>query len=313
MFKILIAEKVSDKCLEVFNSHNLFEVLIKLKMTTEELYNVIVDCDAIIVRSETKVTPQLIKQGKKLKVIARAGIGLDNIDVQTAKELGIHVLNCNESSISVAEHTLGMILALARHIPQAYGSIKDKMWDREKYIGVEIHNKTLGIIGLGKIGSEVAIRAHAFGMHILVYDPYCTEARAKELFATPVSLDYLLRNADFITVHVPKNKETTDLISFAEFALCKKNARMINMSRGGIVNEKALIHALKEGLISGAALDVFENEPFIDENLLNYPQLIFTPHIAGSTEDAQSKIATSLAMNVIHTLTGFAGSPLAAR
>lgn len=302
MFNILIADKVSEKCLEIFDLNQSFTVQIKTNMTAEELLEIIHEFDAIIVRSKTKVTSEVIKKGKKLKVIARAGIGMDNIDVEAAVNAGIRLLNSHESTISVAEHTIGMILALARHIPQAHGSVKDRFWERDKYMGIEIHKKRLGIIGLGKIGIEVAKRAKAFDMDLIAYDPYCKIEHAAKHSVVLTSLDELLATSDFITLHLPKNDETIDLISARELALCKKNTRIINMSRGGIINEKALMEAIKSGSIAGAALDVFENEPFIDSELLAFPQIIFTPHIAGSTEDAQIKIAISLAMSVMNTL-----------
>lgn len=308
MYKILIADKVSEKCLEVFESNSLFKTTMKVNLSPEELLDIISDFDAIIVRSKTKVTSDVIKKGKKLKIIARAGIGLDNIDVEAAVQAGIRVLNSHESTISVAEHTIGMILALARHIPQAHGSVKERIWEREKYMGVEIYKKTLGIIGLGKIGVEVAHRARAFGMDIIVFDPYCTPEKAERCSAILVPLEELLMTSDFITLHIPKNDETIDLISYEEFAMCKKFARIINMSRGGIINETALIDAINKGIISGAALDVFENEPHINEDFLTCPQIILTPHIAGSTEDAQIKIAISLAINVINTICEMAQS-----
>lgn len=302
MFNILIADKVSERCLEIFDSNELFSVQVKTNLTPEELLETIKDFDAIIVRSKTNVTSEVIKQGKRLKVIARAGIGMDNIDVEAAVNAGIRVLNSHESTISVAEHTIGMILALARHIPQAHTSVKERFWEREKYMGIEIHKKKLGIIGLGKIGVQVAIRAKAFGMDLIGYDPYCTPENAEKHSVMLMSLEELLASADFITLHLPKNDETIDLISTKEIALCKKHARIINMSRGGIINERALIEAIKKGNIAGAALDVFENEPFIDADLLSCPQIILTPHIAGSTEDAQIKIAISLAISVMSTL-----------
>lgn len=302
MFKILITDPISDKCLVVFDPPELFQLHKNIGLSEEELIHAIQDVDVILVRSKTKVTKAVIEAGKKLKIIARAGIGLDNIDLEAATAAGITVINSSESTISVAEHTIGMILALARNIPQAHASVIGKLWEKEKYQGVEVYNKTLGIIGVGKIGSQVAIRAQALGMHLIAYDPYCSQEKADQLSIDLVPFAYLLQESDFITIHTPRNDETIDLISYIELAVCKKTARVINLSRGGIVNEKALIYALTNGLIAGAALDAFDNEPNIDLELIECPGLIFTPHIGGSTLDAQEKIAVTLALKIVDLL-----------
>lgn len=311
MFKVLVADKLSHQGIEVLQSDPLIELHIKIKMPKEELIEFISDFDAILVRSQTKITAEVIKHAKKLKVIGRAGIGLDNIDVEAAKSAGIRILNvCNESSISVAEHTIGMILALARHIPQAHKSTKDRLWEREKYMGVEIYKKVLGVVGFGRIGYEVALRAKALGMHVIAFDPYCPPERAAQLSITLVPLKELLPVADFITLHIPKNDETIDLISYPELCLCKKGVRIINMSRGGILNEAGLVQALQEGIVGGAGLDVFDNEPNINEALLEFAQVVTTPHIGASTEDAQIKIAVVLAQDVLSSLHEIESLPL---
>ncbi len=303
MFKILVTERIYEKGLEILLADSLFHTDVRLKIPREELLDCISNYDAILVRSETKVTADLIQMGKRLKVIGRAGNGLDNIDVHAASAAGIRVLNtADESIISVAEHTMGMILALARHIPQAHKSIKERRWEREKYVGIEIYNKILGIIGMGRIGYEVALRAKAMGMQVVASDPYCPEERAEQIGVTLVPLNKLLSYSDFISLHVSKNPSTESLLSFAQFDICKNGVRIINTSRGGIVDEKALIKALKEGKAAGAALDVFENEPYIDEELLELSQVIITPHIGASTVDAQVKIAVALANNIIKIL-----------
>lgn len=303
MFKILVAEKVCDEGINVLKEYPFCQVDIILKQSHKELLENIPNYDAILVRSATKVNHELLRKGKKLKVVGRAGVGLDNIDMPTARELGIKILNVeDESSISVAEHTIGLIISLARHIPQAHRSIRKHLWVREKFMGTEIFNKTLGIIGMGKIGYEVAIRAKSMGMHIMAYDPYCLAERAESISVHLTSLEKLLASSDFITVHVPKTEETSNLISYAEFYLCKQGVRMINTARGGIINESALLQCLKEGLVAGAALDVFENEPHLNKEFLEFSQVILTPHIAASTHEAQIKIATTLAKRIINAL-----------
>lgn len=298
MFKVLIADKISDHGIEILQKEYLLEVHNLVGLSPELLLESIADYDALLVRSRTKVTSDVIESGKRLKVIGRAGIGLDNIDTEAAKLAGIRVLNVgNESVISVAEHTIGMIFSLARRIPQAHNSLRERLWHREKFMGVEVHNKVLGVIGLGNIGYEVALRAKALGMQVIAYDPYCLESRKNTFELVP--LDTLLEASDFITIHVPKNKETIDLISYRELCRCKKGVRIINISRGGIVNEMALVRAIRERIVAGAALDVFENEPNVDEMLLEMNEIIATPHIAANTEDAQIKIAVALAHNIV--------------
>lgn len=303
MFKILAAERICREGIDILNKHLSCHVDIMLKLSSAELLECIDQYDAILIRSTTKVNSELLRKGKKLKVIGRFGVGLDNIDLSTAEELGIKVLNVeNESSISVAEHTIGLILALARHIPQAHQSLHKHLWTREKFIGVEIFNKTLGIIGLGKIGYEVFQRAKAFGMNVLVHDPFYTPEKAESLLVHLMPLEKLLAESDFITVHVPKTHKTVDLISLAEFHLCKKGVRIINTARGGIINELALLQCLREGIVAGAALDVFENEPDFNKQFLEFPQVILTPHIAASTQEAQMRIAITLAKKIVDTL-----------
>lgn len=303
MFKVLVAEKVCQEGIDILNEYLSCNVDIILKLSAAELLECIDQYDAILVRSTTKVNSELLRKGKKLKLIGRFGVGLDNIDLSTAEELGIKVLNVeNESSISVAEHTVGLILALARHIPQAHQSIHKHLWIREKFIGVEIFNKTLGVIGLGKIGYEVAQRAKAFGMNVLAYDPFYIPEKEESLLVHLVSLKKLVAKSDFITVHVPKTQNTVDLISLAELHLCKKGVRIINTARGGIINELALLQCLREGIVAGAALDVFENEPDFNEQFLEFPQVILTPHIAANTEEAQVRIAIKLAKKIIDAL-----------
>ena len=236
-------------------------------------------------RSRTKVTQEVIEAANKLKIIARAGVGVDNVDVQAATEKGIMVVNAPEStSITVAEHTMGIILALARKISIADKSVKDGKWEKNKFMGMELAGKTLGIVGMGRIGSQVAARCKAFAMEILVSDPLITESTASKLGVSIVDLETLLKNSDVITIHVPLTAETKHFISMNEFNLMKENAFIVNCARGGIINEDDLYDALSQGKIGGAGLDVFEKEPPEDNPLLTLDNLVATPHIGAATK-----------------------------
>jgi D-3-phosphoglycerate dehydrogenase len=297
----MIADKIDQEGIEILKKSLFFELRIDDKISRAELLSCIGDYHVLVVRSRTKVDEELIRAGKNLKIIARAGVGLDNIDVPIALEHGIRILNVEDkNSISVAEHTIGLLIALARHIPQTHRKLKNNVWERENFIGIEINNKTLGVIGLGRIGSEVTKRAQAMGMQVVAYDPYCSDSHAKELGVRQVTLHDLLANSDFLTIHIPKNAETTDLISHREFQCCKKGIRVINTARGGIINEAALLQAIVDGTVSGAALDVFENEPNIKKEFLIFNQIILTPHIAGNTQEAQTRIAISIAHQIVN-------------
>ncbi|MCL5045243.1 MAG: phosphoglycerate dehydrogenase, partial [Actinobacteria bacterium] len=238
------------------------------------------DYEAIVTRSETKVTAEVIAAAPKLKVVGRAGVGVDNIDVQAATEKGILVVNVpGANTVAAAEHALALILALARHVPQACDDLKGGNWKRSKFAGVELRGKTLGIIGLGRIGTEVANRARAFEMRILAYDPYVTPARAEKIGAEVVPLEALLRESDFVSLHTAKTQETTGLLGPEEIAAMKEGARLINCARGGLVDEDALYSALKEGKLAGAALDVFAQEPPGKHPLFELPNVIAAPHL----------------------------------
>ena len=297
MFKILVSDSLSDEGLKILKDNPQFQVEVKAGMKPEELKAVIKDYDALIVRSATKATKEIIDAAEKLKVIGRAGVGLDNVDLQAATDRGIVVMNAPAgNTISTCEHTMSMLLALARSIPQASASTKKCEWKRSKFMGVELYKKTLGIIGLGRIGREVARRASSFGMKIKGYDPYISKEAAEEFGIEVVELEEVLKGSDFITVHVPLTDDTSHMISDKEFALMKKGCRILNCARGGIIDEQALATALKEGKIAGAALDVFESEPpAADSELLKLENVIATCHLGASTEEAQVNVAIEIA------------------
>ena len=303
--KILISDSLADEGIEVIKEQSAFEVDVKTTLSSEELIEVIPAYHALIVRSKTKVTKDVIKAGSKLRVIGRAGIGLDNIDIQAATKNGVVVLNApGGNTISTAEHTISMMLALARNVPQACTSLREKRWERKRFMGTEVYGKTLGIIGLGRIGSEVARRANALGMKLIGYDPIVSPEKAHSINVDPVDLDTLIGKADFITVHVPLTEQTKNLIATDHFASMKDGVYIINCARGGIVNEDALCNAVKEGKVAGAALDVFENEPPFDSPLLELDAVVVTPHLGASTEEAQVNVAREVAEHVVRALKG---------
>ena len=311
MDKVLVADAVSQEGVDILKE--CLSVTYNPKITAEELLNCIGEFEALLVRSRTKVTDQVIKKGNKLKVIGRAGVGVDNIDVPAATEAGIVVLNSPEgNTASAAEHTLALLMTLARLLPAADRSVKDGQWERERFIGCELFNKTLAILGLGKVGTRVASAAQALGMKVIVYDPLITAERATELNVQKLPLESIWPKADFITIHAPKTAETTNLIDEATIAKMKRGVRIINAARGGIVNEKALVKGIEEGKIAGAAIDVFENEPPVDSPLLKMAdKVVLTPHLGASTHEAQFNVAIDLAEQIRDYLeTGIAKSPV---
>lgn len=284
--RILVTDKIHEAAIE--EAKKFAEVDLAYGIPSEELKNKISRYDALIVRSRTKVTREIIENAKNLKIIGRAGVGLDNIDLKAAKEKGIKVVNSPEAStISVAELTIGSLIALLRKIPEAHFSVKSGKWEREKFMGNELYGKTLGIIGFGRIGREVALRANAFGMKVLVYDPNITEEDAKEYNCHYTPFEELLASADIITLHVPLTDKTRGLINASRIKLMKDNAILLNFSRGEVVDEEALYKALKDGKLKGAALDVFSKEPPKSSKLLELDNVVLTPHIGASTEEAQ--------------------------
>ncbi len=301
--KILVSDPISDQGIEILKKE--FDVDIATGIPPAELIKRIGNYEALIVRSETQVTKDVINAGKMLKIIGRAGVGVDNIDVNTATEKGIIVVNAPEgNTISAAEHTIALMLAMSRNIPQANASLKSKKWERKKFMGVEVMGKVFGIIGLGRIGSEVAKRAQGMEMKILAYDPFISQERAGELGVELTTVEGIVKRSDYITVHTPLTKETKDLISSREFAIMKKGARVINCARGGIINEEALAKAVKDGIVSSAAIDVFIKEPPFDSPLLELDRVIVTPHLGASTEEAQINVAVSVAEQIVNALKG---------
>ncbi|RJR14832.1 MAG: phosphoglycerate dehydrogenase, partial [Nitrospiraceae bacterium] len=288
--KVLVSDNISEKGVKILEKAGL-EVDVKTGRTPEELKKDIGKYDALIVRSATKATADIISAAKKMKVIGRAGSGLDNVDKIAATKQGIVVMNTpGGNTITTAEHTAALLLSMARKIPQATASMKQGKWEKKKFMGVELYNKTLGIIGLGNIGSHVAKMAQGMGMKVITYDPYLSEEKAKTLGVEVVSLNELFKGSDFITSHIPLTNETRGLIGEKSIAKMKKGVMIINASRGGVVDEKALYDALKSGKVAAAALDVFEKEPPAESPLLELDNFICTPHLGASTEDAQENV-----------------------
>lgn len=302
-FKILVSDALNEEGLKILKTEKKLRVAVKTKMPAQELKQEIKDYDALIVRSGTRVTAEIIKAGKRLKVIGRAGVGLDNVDVQAATRQGIIVMNApGGNTISTAEHTISLLLALSRNISQAQFSLKNNLWERKKYIGVEVFGKTLGVIGLGRIGTAVSERAKALGMKIIAYDPFLSSERAVELGIESKGLKEVLRDGDYITVHTPLTTETRHIIGKKEFEIMKKGVRVINCARGGIIDEDALLAAIKRGKVAGAALDVFEKEPPLNNPLLKLDCVLATPHLGASTEEAQVEVAKEMANQVVDAL-----------
>ncbi|NYI06554.1 phosphoglycerate dehydrogenase [Allostreptomyces psammosilenae] len=300
---VLIAEELSPATVDALGPD--FEIRHANGADRAELLSAIADVDAILVRSATKVDAEAIAAAGKLKVVARAGVGLDNVDVPAATKAGVMVVNAPTSNIvSAAELACGLIIATARNIPQANASLKAGEWKRSKFTGVELTEKTLGVVGLGRIGVLVAQRMSAFGMKIVAYDPYVQPARAAQMGVKLLSLDDLLAEADFITVHLPKTPETVGLIGDEALHKVKPSVRIINAARGGIVDEVALASALKEGRVAGAGLDVFASEPCTDSPLFEFDSVVVTPHLGASTGEAQEKAGIAVARSVRLALAG---------
>ncbi|MBI2948526.1 MAG: phosphoglycerate dehydrogenase [Verrucomicrobia bacterium] len=294
----MICDPISPKGIAYFQQRSEFEVNVLPKRLLEpDLLPLAADAVAMVVRSETKITRAVMEAAPKLRVVGRAGVGVDNVDVEAATQRGIVVMNTpGGNTISTAELTFSMLMALARKIPQAHSSMKAGEWNRKAFQGVELCNKTLGILGMGRIGSEVARRAMAFGMRVLAYDPYLALSRAKALQVEMVELDELYARSDFITVHMPMSDETKGMINAAGFAKMKKGVRVLNCARGGIINETDLCAAIQSGQVAGAALDVYETEPPPNDFVLRgLPQVIMTPHLGASTEEAQDNVGIEVA------------------
>jgi D-3-phosphoglycerate dehydrogenase len=296
--KVLISDNISPKCIEILKKSGL-EVDVKTGLKPEELKACISDYHGLIIRSATKVTSGIINAAKNLKVIGRAGSGLDNVDKTAATKKGIVVMNTpGGNTITTAEHTISLMVSLARQIPQATMSMKAGKWEKKKFMGVELFNKTLGVIGIGNIGSQVAKRAQGLGMNVIAYDPFLSEDTAKAMGVEKVDIQELLRHSDFITIHTPITPETKNMINKETIKVMKNGARIINCARGGIINEKDLYDALIDGKLAGAALDVFEEEPPKNNPLLTLNNVICTPHLGASTKEAQENVAIAVAEQV---------------
>lgn len=303
MKKILVSDSIDKEGIELLNKEKDFRVDIKTELGPEELVKVIGEYDGLIVRSQTKVNSAVIAAASGLKVIARAGTGIDNVDVETATRKGIVVMNVpGGNTVSAAENTIALLLSLARNIPQANASMKSGKWEKKKFIGIEVHGKTLGILGLGRIGTEVARMAQGMGMLTMGSDPFVSAEQAKKSGIEYVPFEDVLKKADFITVHTPLNKDTKYMLGEKEFAKMKEGARVINCARGGIIDENALCAAVKSGRIAGAALDVFEKEPPENSPLLALDRVITTPHLGASTDEAQARVSADCAGQVIDFL-----------
>jgi len=304
MARILVTEEIADGGLERLRQAG-HTVDIQLDLSHEQLLSVVKGAHALIIRSATDVNAEVLEAGTDLVVVGRAGVGLDNVDVDTATRRGVMVCNAPESNIvSAAEQTMALLLSVARNVPQAHAALVQGRWERSKWEGVELLDKTLGIVGLGRIGKLVATRAAAFGMRIVAFDPYISAERARQLNIEIMPLDQLVAESDFLTVHLPKNKETIGIIGREMFLKAKPELRVINVARGGIVDEEALAAAVKEGLIAGAALDVFTKEPMTESPLFSIPQIVVTPHLGASTREAQDKAGDVIADMVQLALAG---------
>ncbi len=301
--KVLVTEQIASEGLDILRAKA--EVDVRLRPDPGELVSLIGDYEALVVRSETRVTREVIEAGRKLQVIARAGVGVDNIDIDAATQRGIVVVNAPAANtIAAAEHTVALMLALARHIPQAHAHLAAGTWARSNFIGIEVRNKTLGIVGLGNVGSEVARRVQGLQMKVIAHDPFVSPEYAHNLRVELVSLERLLRESDFITLHLPLTDASRGLIGARELSLVKPSVRIINCARGGLIDEEALCRAIEEGRVAGAALDVFSHEPPVGSPLLRNERVICTPHLGASTHEAQVSVSVEAAEQVVEVLKG---------
>jgi D-3-phosphoglycerate dehydrogenase / 2-oxoglutarate reductase len=299
--KVLIADSISQRGIDELSLDDQLDVQIKTGLTEQELVGVIPAFSALIVRSQTRVTADILNAAAKLRVVGRAGVGVDNVDVETATRRGVVVLNApGGNTISTAEHAFSLLLSMARKIPHADANVRNKNWDKKNFEGVELYNKTLGVIGMGRIGSELTRRAIAFGMRVVAYDPYLSVTRARSLQVELVDeLDDLLASADFISLHTPLTAETRHILDAARLQKTKRGVRIINCARGGLIDEGALAQALQDGRVAGAALDVFEIEPLpSDSPLRSAPNLVLTPHLGASTVEAQESVGIEIAQSI---------------
>ncbi|MBE9546086.1 MAG: phosphoglycerate dehydrogenase [Proteobacteria bacterium] len=304
MPKVLVSDTLANEGIEIFKNVPGIEVDVLTDLTPDKLKETIKDYDGLAIRSVTKVTSELVDKADKLKVIGRAGIGLDNVDVDAASKRGIMVMNTpGGNTITTGEHAISLMLSLARNIPQASASMKSQKWEKKRFMGAEVYNKTLGIIGIGRVGSIVADRALGIKMNVIAYDPFISPEAAEKMGITLVTVDELLKDSDFISVHAPMTKETKGMVDAAAFAKMKDGVFIINCSRGGIVNERDLYDALVSGKVAGAALDVFEEEPTTNWDLVSLDNVIATPHLGASTDEAQRNVAIAIAEQIVNYLT----------
>jgi D-3-phosphoglycerate dehydrogenase len=304
MARILVTEKIAEGGLDRLRSAG-HEVVVHLEPTPQELLALVGDANALIIRSATQVDRAVLDVATELVVVGRAGIGLDNVDVAAATDRGVMVVNAPQSNVlSAAEHTIALLLAQARNIPQAHAALVEGRWERSRWTGVELSDKTLGVIGLGRIGKLVAQRALAFGMRLVAYDPFVTGERARQMSVELMELDQLMAEADFVTIHVAKTPETIGMVDADLLARAKPGIRIVNVARGGIVDEAALAEAIERGHVAGAALDVFATEPCTDSPLFGLPGVVVTPHLGASTHEAQDKAGDTIADQVALALAG---------
>ena len=299
--KVLIADAISQRGVDELSRDGAIEAAVKTGLSEKELVDLIPDFSGLVVRSQTKVTADILNAGAKLRVVGRAGVGVDNVDVETATRRGIIVLNApGGNTISTAEHAFSLLLSAARKIPQADANVRSKNWDKKNFEGVELYNKTLGVIGMGRIGSELSRRAIAFGMRVVAYDPYLSATRARSLQVELLDeLDDLLTSADFISLHTPLTAETRHILDAARLQRTKRGVRIINCARGGLIDENALLKALQDGHVAAAALDVFETEPLpADSPLRGALNLVLTPHLGASTAEAQESVGIEIAHSI---------------
>src|SRR5436853_897445 len=299
--KVLIADSISPRGVDELSRDGALEVSFQTGFTESELVKIIPEFSALVVRSQTKVTADILNAGARLRVVGRAGVGVDNVDVETATRRGVVVLNApGGNTVSTAEHAFSLLLAVARKIPQADANVRSKNWDKKHFEGVELYNKTLGIIGMGRIGSELSRRAIAFGMRVVAYDPYLSATRARSLQVELVDeLDDLLASADFISLHTPLTTETRHILDAARLQRTKRGVRIINCARSWLLDRNALLKALQDGHVAAAALDVFETEPLPADSLLRgAPNLVLTPHLGASTAEAQESVGIEIAHSI---------------
>ncbi len=302
-YKVLVSDPLGEGGLAIFKKEPQIKVDVRTGLKPEELKKIVGEYDAIVVRSGTHLTKEIIQEAKQLRVIGRAGVGVDNVDLEAATKQGVIVMNTPEgNTISTCEHTMSMLLALARSIPQAGASVRQGEWKRSKFMGTELNGKVLGIIGFGRIGREVAVRANAFGMRVLTYDPFIAKENIRQIGVEFSDFETLLKTSDFITLHVPLTDTTKNMINEKTFQLVKQGVSIINCARGGLVNEEALYQAIKSGKVRGAALDVFEKEPPEKNPLLALEQVIATPHLGAATQEAQENVGVSVAQQVADAL-----------